>query len=57
MVESLTPGAAPAPTAGSSIFDPSRLTEMHNDLKSIREQLESLDKRVKALEEKGGTIP
>ena len=57
MVESLTPGAAPAPNNGSSIFDPGRLTEMHNDLKAIREQLESLDKRVKALEEKGAVIP
>jgi membrane-associated protease RseP (regulator of RpoE activity) len=57
MVESLTPGAAPAPTAGSSIFDPSRLTELHNDVKAMREQLETLDKRVKALEAKAGGMP
>jgi membrane-associated protease RseP (regulator of RpoE activity) len=57
MVESLSPNTPPPPTAGSSIFDPSRLTEMHNDIKSMMERLDALDKRVKELEAKAGGTP
>ncbi len=57
MVESLSPNTPPPVTVGSSIFDPSRLAELHNDIKAMREQLDALDKRVKALEEKGGGNP
>jgi hypothetical protein len=57
MVESLDPGAAPPPAVGSSIFDPSRLAEMHNDIKAMSEKLDALEKRVKQLEDKGGANP
>ncbi len=57
MVESLSPDTPPPPTAGSSIFDPSQLAEMHKDIKAMREQLDALDKRVKDLEAKAGGTP
>ena len=57
MVESLSPNTPPPPTAGSSIFDPSQLAEMHKEIKAMREQLDALDKRVKDLEAKGGGTP
>jgi membrane-associated protease RseP (regulator of RpoE activity) len=57
MVESLGPNTPPPPTAGSSIFDPSRLAELHNDVKAMSEKLDALEKRVKQLEEKAGANP
>jgi hypothetical protein len=56
MVESLSPNTPP-PSAGSSIFDPSRLTELHNDIKAMKEQLDAIETRVKALEAKSGASP
>jgi S1-C subfamily serine protease len=57
MVESLSPDSPPPATAGSSIFDPSRLAELHDDIKAMSEKLDALEKRVKALEAKGGINP
>jgi hypothetical protein len=57
MVESLSPDTPPPATAGSSIFDPSRLAELHDDIKAMSEKLDALEKRVKALEAKGGINP
>jgi membrane-associated protease RseP (regulator of RpoE activity) len=57
MVESLGPGTPPPPTAGSSIFDPSKLNELNDNIKAMNEKLDALEKRVKQLEAKAGPNP
>jgi membrane-associated protease RseP (regulator of RpoE activity) len=57
MVESLGPGTRPLPTVGSSIFDPSKLNELNDNIKAMNERLDALEKRVKQLEAKAGPNP